>query len=451
MSTSTANPPWSDTQKSLLAILASVLINLLVLYVIGWWLLIEAGLQPAYPEKKEPELNEVVVSLEDLLPEIVETETAEDKTKSYLETYQNQETEAAPENALFESDRNTKAMTEKLAVNPVDGAVPTQDGDDIPVLETQDHNFVDGPDKEISQSTDAAAGAPATPQTMPQPPSPDTTSPQIVESPPVETTEAPTENADPEAEDPLDEPAESTMAEGKPTELDVDEAGGAPDPVEMAKVDMPTRQDAFSDALDTLDETMVAETDVEDAMPEKNPEELKKRLRPFAASPEAKPNPLQVPTPFMKPQETTVPVPEGSMPSRQTNGQSDEAAFSPERHRNRMSGTLDSLGRTSSFDVERTPLGEYKKLVNRAVERRWHLLKEQYATFISFGSLKLSFDVDRSGKVSNLRILHDDANHTVTTFSQQAVLTADIPPMPAEIVELMGDQKLEVTYKIIIY
>ncbi len=451
MSTTTASHSWNTTQKGLTAILGSIVVNLLVLYVIGWLLIVQMANRPEPPAE---EANEVVVSLEELLPEfITEADQADPAKKSYIETYQNQESEMAPENATFESDRNTLAATDMLSAEPSDMPLPTQDGADIPALELQDHKFMDAPDGEISKSPNSAAGAPSTPASEMKPPSPDTSDPQtLVEAPPEKSAEEPTDNPDPKAEETLEAPAEGTMAEGAPTELEeAEEAGGAPDPIEMAKVDLPKMEDTFSDKFEVMDETMEATPDKEDAMPEKNVEELKKRLVPFAKAPEARQNPTEMPTPFLKPQETTPPVNPGSMPSRETNGQADEVAFSPERHRNKMSGSLSNLGRNPAVDAERTPLGQYKKLVSRAIEREWHLLKDQNATFVSFGSLKLSFEVDRWGNVGNLRLIHDDANSIVTGFSQKAVLTADIPPMPPEIIDLLGSEKLEVTYDIIIY
>jgi len=451
MSNTTAIPSWRSAQKNLTAILGSILINLLVLYVVGFFMVMDVAQQPE-PAAKEP--NEVVVSLEELLPQFLDPEAPTPQTKSYLETYQNQESEQAPENAMFESDRNTLAATETLPTEPGDIPIPTQDGtEEIPGIQLQDHNFVDGPDGEISKSMESTAGAPSSAPAELKPPSPDATMAQtLTEVPPTKTTEEQTENPDPKAKETIEDPSDSTMDEGQPTDMEVaEEEGGAPETMEMAKMDIPKMRDSFSDDFEVVDETMEATPDVEDAMPEKNVEALKERLRPFATSPEAKQNPTMVPTPFMKPQETTVPVPEGTLPSRSTMGEASDAAFSPERHRNKINGSLSNIGRNPAVDAERTPLGQYKRDVSRAIERRWHQLKDQNITSVSFGSLKISFLVNHQGKVKDIRLLHDDANFTVTSFSQQAVMTADIPPMPQEIIDLLGQDDLEVTYDIIIY
>ena len=118
-----------------------------------------------------------------------------------------------------------------------------------------------------------------------------------------------------------------------------------------------------------------------------------------------------------------------------------------------MSGSLTNIGRNAAVDAEKTPLGQYKKQVGQAVERRWHALRQQNAAFVSFGSLKISFLVDRNGHVApkQINLLHRDANTVVTDFSIRAITEAKIPPMPAEIITLLGNQPLEVTYDIIIY
>jgi len=134
-----------------------------------------------------------------------------------------------------------------------------------------------------------------------------------------------------------------------------------------------------------------------------------------------------------------------------TLGDADEAAFSPERHINKINGSVSNIGRNPSVDAERTPMGIYKKKVMDAIERRWHILRQENAAFVSYGSLKLKFEVNRRGHVSDVRIVHKQANEIVTSFSMKAITTANIPAMPDDIVTLLGDGPLEITYDIIIY
>ena len=47
--------------------------------------------------------------------------------------------------------------------------------------------------------------------------------------------------------------------------------------------------------------------------------------------------------------------------------------------------------------------------------------------------------------------MKNDANAIMVDFTLSAILEADIPPMPAEILDILEDETLDVTYDVIIY
>jgi outer membrane biosynthesis protein TonB len=145
-----------------------------------------------------------------------------------------------------------------------------------------------------------------------------------------------------------------------------------------------------------------------------------------------------------------MPVPQGSAPKPLTNGNADMAAFSPARKLNTMKGSLSNIGK-SAVDADATPVGAYKAAVSRAVERRWHELRLKNGSFVSFGSLKIRFEVNSRGNVRGIRVIHQDAGAVLTDFSMAAIATAAIPPMPKDVAEAFGDEPLEVNYDILIY
>jgi len=442
-----------DASKHAIAVAGSVLLNLTALYLVGLFLTL-GGSGSAPPA--EQRVNEVVVSLEELMPEIEAPPEEEPAGKSYLETYANQESEKAPENARFESDRNTLALTDQPAADPQAEAVPTQDGEEkIPFLELQEHRYRDGPDGEIPESAASAPGVPVPPSSAVQMPQEEAVEPETPDRPQEpeesENREEEPDKPDPEADEAVEDPAEGEKPDVENRELEEGEEGGASETLEMANVDLAKMASSFSDDLQIIDESVPRKEDEIDALPEKNPEiedPTNPLLQAPAPSASAPMRAQQVPQP---PQEAAVPLQPGSMASQPSHGQADSAAFSPERHRNKMKGALSNIGRNASMDAEATPLGKYKKLVSRAIERRWHELRLQNESFISYGSLKIRFDVTQDGRVRSLRVVHEDANAVMTDFSLQAVSSADIPPMPEEIINLLGREPLEVTYDIIIY
>ena len=127
-----------------------------------------------------------------------------------------------------------------------------------------------------------------------------------------------------------------------------------------------------------------------------------------------------------------------------------ENVFQPHTRRNRVAGTISNRGK-SAVNAAETPLGRYTRKVTGAVERRWHMERRVKADFVTYGSLRVSFVVAKTGKAGRLKIIENDANPIMTDFTLGAILDADIPPMPSEVRELLGDEPLEITYDVIIY
>jgi len=116
-----------------------------------------------------------------------------------------------------------------------------------------------------------------------------------------------------------------------------------------------------------------------------------------------------------------------------------------------MQGNVDNIGNTPSFNVEASALGKYKKLVTQAVERQWHRYRQQNGAFVTYGTLKVKFRVDREGTPRGLKIVKNEANAVMADFTLRAVLDADIPPMPADVASMLGGSGLEITYDVIVY
>jgi hypothetical protein len=193
---------------------------------------------------------------------------------------------------------------------------------------------------------------------------------------------------------------------------------------------------SFSDRLDSVDVAKV-ETDRErlegDDLPTKMVEEAPSE-RVSEDSPEATQMPQVMPAEPISPVE----------PSRATPG------FRPETRATSMRGSISNRGRPS-LDAAESPLGRYKADVSRAIEKLWHRFRQDRAEFVVYGSIKLEFKVDRYGKPRNLKIIKNDANAIMVDFTLSAILKADIPPMPEEILDILDNETLDVTYDVIIY
>ena len=111
---------------------------------------------------------------------------------------------------------------------------------------------------------------------------------------------------------------------------------------------------------------------------------------------------------------------------------------------------LSNLG-NAALDVAETPLGHYKKKVDLAVQRSWHRARIARGDFAKFGSLKVRFWVDRSGKIVELKVVRNNADPVMLDFSISGIRNAVLPPVPEELINRTQDERMEFDYEIIIY
>ena len=124
--------------------------------------------------------------------------------------------------------------------------------------------------------------------------------------------------------------------------------------------------------------------------------------------------------------------------------------FSSEERQNVTNGSLAKEG-ADAVDAIGTPLGKYKKAVRDVISAKWHEYRQKNADQVTWGILKLEFSVDASGRVNDLQITKNEANAILAEFSLRAIRESDLPPMPAEVADSVGAKGLVIHYDIIIY
>jgi outer membrane biosynthesis protein TonB len=118
------------------------------------------------------------------------------------------------------------------------------------------------------------------------------------------------------------------------------------------------------------------------------------------------------------------------------------SAYRPYRERTRISGNITNRGR-SSVNALGTPLGRYEKTVKDAVGSRWYAYVDQKRDLITIGTLRLRFNIDRSGKVKNLKITENSSNEAFANVCVQSVLEARLPPIPEDLANPLPPEGLE--------
>jgi outer membrane biosynthesis protein TonB len=405
------------------------------------------------PKKDEAELPDVVVLFPDP-PNLDVTKPAppplqpepEKKGDAYIRTTQNTAVAEAPKNADFESDRNTVAMTRGTAASSPDGPpMPSMDGKmDHVTKELADRTFKDGETKDDS--------APAAPPVKPTPPP---TPPKVAATPPAPKPEPKPEvkpepkPEPPPAPAPLPVPPTPVPPVAKATPPPPSPPVTEEKPKEAKKEDAPAPPPKMAKKEDSPAEAMMKELDQKLAQEPSKPEPPKPEPEP----PKTLPPPDPVKPPLMREAVEDVPIPKAvavAEPVKNT-PKPQENSFQPETHRGKVKGSISNVGEEDAVSAAATPAGRYKRIVTSAIEKKWHQYRIKHMDAVEPGHLSLRFYVNKKGKIEDLTILEDKASPLFSDFTLEAILTAEIPPLPADLVPMLDKERLEMTYNIVIH
>lgn len=157
----------------------------------------------------------------------------------------------------------------------------------------------------------------------------------------------------------------------------------------------------------------------------------------------ASPQPSAQPTPISKSEDfamlTSSPTPR---PSVASTPQRQRSSYQPLKERTRLAGSITNRG-TSAVNAIGTPLGRYQKTLFDAVGSHWYAYIEQKADLVSLGTTRVSFWVDRSGRVKNLKVVSNDSNEVFANICLQAILDSKLPPIPEDVVSALPPEGLE--------
>jgi outer membrane biosynthesis protein TonB len=128
---------------------------------------------------------------------------------------------------------------------------------------------------------------------------------------------------------------------------------------------------------------------------------------------------------------------------RSTSASQPQSAYRRMKERSRISGNITSRG-ISAVNALGTPLGRYQKIVADSIGSRWYVFVDQQRDLITIGTLRLRFNIDRSGKVKGLKITENSSNEAFANVCVQSVLEAHLPPIPEDVANTLPPDGLEV-------
>src|SRR5438034_2440043 len=120
-----------------------------------------------------------------------------------------------------------------------------------------------------------------------------------------------------------------------------------------------------------------------------------------------------------------------------------QSAYRRLKERTHIAGNITNRG-ISAVNALGTPLGRYQKIVADSIGSRWYVFVEQKRDLITIGTLRLRFNIDRSGQVKGLKITENSSNEAFANVCVQSVLEAHLPPIPEEVANTLPPEGLEV-------
>lgn len=194
--------------------------------------------------------------------------------------------------------------------------------------------------------------------------------------------------------------------------------------------------------------------------PQLPPPSESKPTPPPAATPTPDPEQLAMltstpPPPIKAPDETQPsPTPEPATsvapPAPRPQPEAPSSRYQAQKQQKRMAGSISNRG-PSSVNAVGTPLGRYQKLMYDAVGARWYQHTHERQDLISIGTTRLTFTVDRNGKVNNLRVIENTANEAFANICLQSVQELKLPPIPEELVGTLPSEGLQQELTFILY
>jgi TonB family protein len=322
--TATTLSAWRDERrrKTVGALVASVVVHLLLILLVAFALTFRTRELVPQAEEKPVELTLVAP------PELAKQKS------SYVETTESQRADNPPEDAQFESDKDTRAASplERSGDTPL----PSQEGRESPALDFENKEYTAGPQPR-----------PATPVTQP------------VDQPP----------AEPKAE---------------------------PQPVPKF-TPRPSTQLAL----------------LEPPKPENTPRPQTEKI-----SPQKKKESPQAPQP---------------------------PGYQPQTRVTRIRGNISNRGR-SAVSATATPLGRYKRMLSDAIGSRWYYYVSNQIGLLNVGTAEIRFVVRESGKVERVQVVSNSSNESFAACSVRAIMEAEIPPIPKELVPMLESGRIEIEY-----
>ncbi len=130
--------------------------------------------------------------------------------------------------------------------------------------------------------------------------------------------------------------------------------------------------------------------------------------------------------------------------------QKDLDAYRERMEKARVEGSISNRGRPGVNAVG-TPLGLYVKNVSTIVGSRWNFKVKEQMEWLTAGSVRVRFTVDRQGRVGNVEVLANNSNRNFADLCAQVIRDSKLDPIPPEVIEHLEQERLEIPFTFTLY
>jgi outer membrane biosynthesis protein TonB len=134
-----------------------------------------------------------------------------------------------------------------------------------------------------------------------------------------------------------------------------------------------------------------------------------------------------------------------------TTPRTEKDAFQPETHRAATKGTISNASNEDSVNAAGTPTGRYVRQVTSAIEKKWHQYRIARLDAVEPGKMGLRFYVNKNGKIEDLQFTFKESNPLMEDFTIEAILKAEIPPIPKDLLPILEKERIPIEYDIVIH
>jgi hypothetical protein len=101
-----------------------------------------------------------------------------------------------------------------------------------------------------------------------------------------------------------------------------------------------------------------------------------------------------------------------------------------------------------SIDAVDTPSGRYGTAVKNVINLRFQALLKEQGVALEVDSLKVQFWVNQDGRATDITFIEKPAHQSTASLVLDAILSAQIPPVPRELQEQQADRRYPAEFQI---